>query len=76
MNASKGRLFLLVGFRIYKEEEEVPTEVTRELNVTRGRGSVGLTPADNGARVTCEVANAGSTSAPLTASARLVVRCK
>ncbi|XP_069164061.1 nephrin [Procambarus clarkii] len=60
--------------RIYKEEEEVPTEVTRELNVTRGRGSVGLTPADNGARVTCEVANAGSTSAPLTVYARLVVR--
>ncbi|KAG7171408.1 Nephrin-like 18, partial [Homarus americanus] len=57
--------------RIYKEEEEIPTEVVREMNVTRGRAKVGLTPADNGAKVTCEVTSVGSTSAPLTASARL-----
>ncbi|KAK8727086.1 hypothetical protein OTU49_009932, partial [Cherax quadricarinatus] len=59
--------------RIYKEEEEVATEVVREMNVTRGRAKLRLTPADNGAKVTCEVTTLGSTSPPLTASARLSV---
>ncbi|XP_071550364.1 nephrin-like [Panulirus ornatus] len=59
--------------RMYKGDEEVMTEIVRELNVTRGRAKVRLTPADNGAKVACEVTS-GVNSTPLTTSAKLAVR--
>ncbi|XP_066948196.1 nephrin-like [Macrobrachium rosenbergii] len=58
--------------RIYKEDEEIVTELLHEGNVTLARAEIEVTPVDNGAKVTCEVTNP-ATETPLTTSSRLKV---
>ncbi|XP_047479373.1 nephrin-like [Penaeus chinensis] len=43
--------------RIYKGEEEIPTSLLLEANISRATAEIEVTPVDNGVKVTCEVSN-------------------
>nr|XP_053642776.1 nephrin-like isoform X2 [Cherax quadricarinatus] len=52
--------------RMYKDGVLIPTKVVQEGAVTRVRGQVKVTPADNGSEVKCEVTSAASGSPKVT----------
>lgn len=60
---------------MYKDGEELATEVVQEAGLTRARLAVEVTSADNGAEVSCEVTNPASKT-PLVTSATLSVLCR
>ncbi|XP_042876495.1 nephrin-like [Penaeus japonicus] len=60
------------AIRIYKGEEEIPTSLLLEANISRATAEIEVTPVDNGVKVTCEVSNP-ATLQPLTISKRLTI---
>ncbi|XP_071517139.1 nephrin-like [Panulirus ornatus] len=57
--------------RVYKDGEELATEGVQDGGLTRARVEVEVTPADNGAEVSCEVTNPASKT-PLSLSLSLI----